>query len=107
MDVDSIEIRTLFVNRKKLTAAMFNQLFYANIIDEGTGKLLGTPWGVVNRHTAWCRKRRLWHFHVVWVTEDGKLRHADETKIDVPRYTGNPTWMESWETIRALPQLFI
>lgn len=68
-----VEIKALTVSGKQVTLAVFRQLEEERLVEAGTGKLLGLPWGRVNYH-AGCDDQGE-HLHVVW-QKGSELRRA-------------------------------
>ncbi|MGH2496553.1 MAG: hypothetical protein ACRDIV_17785 [Ktedonobacteraceae bacterium] len=63
-----IEVKVLQIGNRQFTLSVFDQLEEEPVIDPDTGKLCGTAWGRVNRHTN-CKeltKRDLEHLHIIW-----------------------------------------
>jgi hypothetical protein len=63
----TITIRTLTIDRRQVTLAVFRQLEEQEPVDS-SAKLLGIPWGRVNYHPDGCKRKG--HVHVVWQTGD-------------------------------------
>lgn len=70
----TVEIRTLTINGKQVTLAVFRQLPESPVLDCETGEFLGRPWGTVNYHPDKCQASSA-HLHVVW-EKDGQLFRA-------------------------------
>jgi len=73
----TIAVNVLQIGNKQFTYAVYDQLMEEPIIDPGTGKLSGKPWGRVNRHTD-CKeltKLEVEHLHVIW-QKGNELRKA-------------------------------
>ena len=68
----TVEIKSLTLNNKQMTQAVFRQLKEEPLIDEKTGELLGQPWGTVNYFWGACSPN---HLHIVWQKES-ELRRA-------------------------------
>jgi hypothetical protein len=68
----TVAVKTLTVNDRKVTLALFRQLPEEPVIDFDTGQLRGTPWGKVNYFWGDCHPN---HLHVVWQKAD-ELRRA-------------------------------
>lgn len=60
----SVSVKTLTLNNKRFTLAVFRQLKHNYLIDADTYQLRGVPWGVVNYF--WGRCKEGTHLHVVW-----------------------------------------
>src|SRR5690349_19418782 len=70
----AITIKSLTLNAKQVTLAVFRQLDEEDIVDLDNGTLRGVPWGRVNYHPDKCSGERE-HLHIVWQTGD-ELRRA-------------------------------
>lgn len=66
----TIEIKTLTIDGKRMSAALYRQLHHRYPIDKQTGEWRGTPLGSVNIHTKDCDSKYAYgetdHRHVVW-----------------------------------------
>ncbi|MCA2229618.1 hypothetical protein [Nonomuraea aurantiaca] len=76
----AVEIKTLTVNGKQVTLAVFRQLYEEPLYDRFTWQPAGMPWCRVNYHPDKCADGRE-HEHVVW-QQDDQLRRA---RIDRPQ----------------------
>lgn len=70
----TVEVKSLTLNNKQVTLAVFRQLKEETLIDAETCELRGTPWGVVNYHPDRCADEPP-HLHVVW-QKGAELRRA-------------------------------
>ena len=61
-----VEIKTLTIEGKQVTLAVFRQLEIKPLIDKETGKLNGMPWGRVNYHPDGCKDTFKDHYHIIW-----------------------------------------
>ena len=75
----SVEIRTLTINGKQMTLAVFRQLINdGSVIDDEVLELRGDPWGIVNYCTTKeCATSFGHHLHVIW-QDGGELRRSQE-----------------------------
>jgi len=70
----SVEIKTLTLNGKQITLAVFRQFPYGRLLAED-GSLNGEPWGWINHHPD--RSCRGWeHKHVIWQQRGRLYRDA-------------------------------
>lgn len=88
----TIEVKILQIGNRQFTLSVYDQLLEEPIIDPETGKLCGTPWGWVNRHTD-CKeisKLNVEHLHIIW-QKGNELRKAIAClPWNVPRYCAHP-----------------
>jgi hypothetical protein len=117
----TVEIRTLTIDGKQVTLAVFRQLPDEPLIAED-GTLRGVPWGRVNYHPDKVPGTDGWghlprpvpctsedsvygeHIHVVW-QKGAELRRAI---VGLPAsHRPNHTTPELWAALNNLPQLFI
>jgi hypothetical protein len=70
----SITVKTLTLDKRQVTLAVFRQLLREPLIDPQTGTLRGVPWGIVNYHPDHCHAAPE-HVHVVFLVGD-ELRRA-------------------------------
>lgn len=73
IETATVEIRTLTVNGRRMSAGYLRQLIEAPVIS-AAGELLGEPWGTVNLHPDKCEDGDP-HLHVVW-QEGDQLRRS-------------------------------
>lgn len=78
IEAATVEIHTLTVNGRRMTAGLLRQLTESPIINKA-GRIDGVPWGRVNYHPEGCSEAPE-HLHVVWQLGD-ELRRS---------YVGNP-----------------
>lgn len=62
-----LAIRTIVINGKQLSPAIYKQLTEADLIDEWTGELRGIPFGYFHIHGKTCPEAP--HKHVLWGSE--------------------------------------
>lgn len=89
----SVEIKTLTLNGKQMTLAVFRQLPEGGLID-WEGYLQGDPWGHVNYHPGPCRGFKRRHLHVVF-QRDGRLLRDRVTFPDRDYPRPNREWLDS------------
>jgi hypothetical protein len=70
----SITVKTLTLDKRQVTLAVFRQLLREPLIDPQTLLLRGVPWGIVNYHPDRCHDAAE-HLHVVFQVGD-ELRRA-------------------------------
>lgn len=70
----SVSVRSLTINGKQVTLAVFRQLRNEPIVEVETISLLGLPWGTVNYFWGGCVSD-VQHLHVVWQKGE-ELRRA-------------------------------
>lgn len=99
-----VEIKTLSVNGKQVTLALFRQLLNENswTRDYKLDKYVwrGIPWGTVNYHNRDCTDS---HFHLVW-------QLGNELRTDIIDHYRNYSTdyeIQIWNMVTILPQLFI
>jgi hypothetical protein len=82
----SLEVTTIQVDGKRITPGFFTQIQRQSLIDEETGGLVGASLGLVNIHRKdTCPEEE--HWHALWGTASGELRHAVETSpLDAKAY---------------------
>ncbi|MGI5436184.1 hypothetical protein ACQEV4_01380 [Streptomyces shenzhenensis] len=73
VETATVQIRTLTVGAKQMTQGIFRQLIAQPIVST-TGRVGGTPWGIVNYHPDRCEDASE-HLHVVW-QNGNELRRA-------------------------------
>src|SRR5258706_8115388 len=61
-----VEIKTLTIEGKQVTLALFRQLEIKPLINKETGGLNGIPWGRINYHPDGCKDGWEGHYHVIW-----------------------------------------
>lgn len=89
----TVELRTLTVNGKQVTLAVFRQLLEMPLMDDldedGHGPVLaGQAWGTVNYHPDKCGDGDR-HLHVVWQSGAHLRRSLVAWKL--------PEWSENWQ----------
>src|SRR5258706_13888217 len=62
----SVEIKTLTIEGKQVTLAVFRQLEIKPLINKEKGFLNGIPWGRVNYHPDGCKDTFKDHYHIIW-----------------------------------------
>lgn len=82
----SVELRTITINNKQMTLAVFRQLPEEQLLSPKTGELRGVAWGPVN----YCPDRSCegdTHIHVVWQQGSVLKRSTiQKTGYDQPSY---------------------
>lgn len=82
----TVEIRTLTINGKQMTLAVFRQLIEEPVIDKEAAKLQGELWGIVNYHTGvGCDHfKNQPHVHVVW--QNGNELRRSSVRYPSPHF---------------------
>lgn len=70
---EQMTIKTITVDRRQLTIAMYRQLLEVDLINDDAS-LNGVPWGWVNRHDRDCDSFGS-HLHVVWADANNLYRN--------------------------------
>ena len=88
----AVQIKTLTINGKQMTLAVFRQLRSENLIDP-EGNFKGLPWGTVNYHPK-CGLREEDHFHLIWQLGGELKRAVVQRPIRIPLTFGQDNrWM--------------
>jgi hypothetical protein len=81
----SVELKTITVNNKQMTLAVFRQVPEEDLLDKNNGEMRGIPWGWVNYHID-CPKdpeaSYVDHLHVLWQKGQTLKRSAVRLKPD-------------------------
>jgi hypothetical protein len=97
----SATIKTVQINHKQMTLAVFRQLVNEAIWDTATRTLRGSPWGLVNYFWQDCGSMVEPHMHVVW-QNGADLRRTcfSPTKGELFRYSSeHTTLMEKYDRV--------
>ena len=116
----TVSVQTLMLRDRQMTIAVYRQItsnerwFHGHLMDLVSG------WGWVNYHDKSCGKLGYGHRHVIWVDPSGTVRkdvfdlvallgEADATLsiTERERVEWKCQIMKAWQTVTALPQLFI